>query len=251
MKKIIYIASNEARRLFYSPLAWTVLAAVQVVLGFMYVMQLQFYQQVQSQLLASPEPVGVTEIVAVPIFGNAAVVLLLVSPLLTMRLLSDERSNKTLALLFSAPLSMTEIILGKYLGMMIFFTMMLLVICIMPLSLLLGAQLDFGLLASSVLGLWLILAAFSAVGLFMSALTANVTIAAVSTFGVLLMLWILDWAGDMPDSQLSELFSYLSILTHYESMLRGVFNSADLLYYGLFVTTFLGLAIKRLDAERI
>jgi gliding motility-associated transport system permease protein len=251
MKNLLYIAGNEARRLFYSPLAWTVLAAVQAILGLMFIMQLQYYTQVQSQLLASPEPVGVTDLIAIPIFGNAAVVLLLVSPLLTMRLLSDERSNKTLALLFSAPVSMTEIILGKYVGIMSFFTLLLFLICLMPLSLLLGAQLDYGLLASGLLGLWLILAAFAAVGLYMSSLTANVTIAAVSTFGVLLMLWILDWAGDMPDSQLSALFSFLSILNHYEAMLRGVFSSTDMAYYALFILTFLGLSIKRLDADRI
>lgn len=248
---IFTLAGRELRSLFISPLAWSILAVVQLILAYMFLTQLDLFMNLQARLLGMAGAPGVTEIIVAPILGNAAVVLLLVVPLLTMRLVSEERRSQTLSLLFSAPLSMTEIVLGKFLGVMGFLLVTVLMIVLMPLSLLLGGGLDLGMLAAGVLGLVLLLAAFAAVGLFMSTLTVQPTIAAVSSFGVLLLLWIIDWAGSNDSGQASELFAYLSLLRHFESLLKGVFDSADLLYYLLFVTLFLVLSIRRLDAERL
>lgn len=245
------VAGRELRSLFISPLAWSILAVVQLILAYMFLTQLDLYMALQSRLLGVVGAPGVTEIIAAPLLGNAAVILLLVVPMLTMRLISEERRSQTISLLFSAPLSMTEIVLGKFLGVMVFLLVIVLMIVLMPLSLLLGGSLDLGLLLSGVLGLILLLASFAAVGLFMSTLTVQPTIAAVSSFGVLLLLWIIDWAGNNNVSEASELFAYLSLLRHFESLLKGVFDSADVIYYLLFVTLFLGLSIRRLDADRL
>ncbi len=248
---IFTIAGRELRGLFLSPLAWSILAVVQLILAYMFLAQIDFFMQLQPRLPTLPGAPGITEIVAVPLFGNAAMILLLIVPLITMRLISDERRNQTLPLLFAAPISMSTIVLGKFIGVMTFLLIMLLMILMMPLTLLLGSSLDFGVLAAATLGLFLLLASFAAVGLFMSSLTAQPTIAAVSTFGVLLLLWILDWAGNNADGgNGSDTLAYLSILRHYEALLKGVFNSADVIYYLLFITVFLVLSIRRLDAER-
>lgn len=248
---IFTIAARELRSLFLSPLAWSILAVVQLILAYLFLSQLDGYMQVQSQLLGMPGAPGVTEIVVAPVFGNATIILLLVVPMLTMRLISEERRAQTLSLLFSAPVSMSEIVIGKFFGVMGFLLIMVAMITLMPLSLLLGGTLDFGVLGSAVLGLLLLLACFAAVGLFMSTLTDQPTVAAVSSFGVLLMLWIVDWAGSNEAGHVSELFAYLSILRHFESLLRGVFDSSDVIYYLLFVTVFIGLSIRRLDAYRL
>lgn len=248
---IFTIAGRELRGLFLSPLAWSILAVVQLILAYMFLAQIDFFMQLQPRLPTLPGAPGITEIVAVPLLGNAAMILLLIVPLITMRLISDERRNQTLPLLFAAPISMSAIVLGKFVGVMTFLLVMLLMILMMPLTLLLGSSLDFGVLAAATLGLFLLLASFAAVGLFMSSLTAQPTIAAVSTFGVLLLLWILDWAGNNADGgNGSDALAYLSILRHYEALLKGVFNSADVIYYLLFITVFLVLSIRRLDAER-
>jgi ABC-2 type transport system permease protein len=204
----------------------------------------------QPQLAGLEGAPGVTDLIAAPLLGDAAIVLLLVTPLITMRILSEERRNGTLSLLFSAPVSMTEIVLGKYLGVLGFFLILLAMVVLMPLSLLAGTPLDLGKLAAGTLGLGLLLAAFSAAGLYMSSLTEQPTVAAISTFGLLLLLWILDWAGK-GGTEVSGLLHYLSLLRHYESLLRGLVNSTDILYYLLFVITFLGLSIRRLDADRL
>ncbi len=248
---IFTIASRELRSLFISPLAWSILAVVQLILAYMFLTQLDLFVSLQSRLLGIEGAPGVTEIIVAPLLGNAAVVLLLVVPMLTMRLVSEERRSQTLSLLFSAPLSMTEIVLGKFFGVLGFLLIMVAMIVLMPLSLLMGGSLDMGMLWSGVLGLVLLLASFAALGLFMSTLTEQPIIAAVSSFGVLLLLWIIDWAGSNNTGQASELFAYLSLLRHFESLLKGVFDSADVLYYLLFVSLFLGLSIRRLDADRL
>jgi ABC-2 type transport system permease protein len=245
---ILTIARRELRSLFLSPLAWTMLAVVIAILAYMFFSQIELFMQLQPRLAAMPAPPGITEVIVAPLFGNAAIVLLLIVPLLTMRLLSDERRNQTLSLLLSAPLSMSDIVLGKFVGIVVFLLLLLLLIVLMPLSLLMGGTLDFGVVASCSLGLLLLLSAFAALGLYMSSLTDQPTIAAVGSFGALLLLWIINWNGN---SGGAGVLSYLSLVSHYQALLKGVFNSADIIYYLLFSATFLILGIRRLDAERL
>lgn len=247
---IFTIAAREIKSLFLSPLAWAILAVVQLILAYVFLIGVDQFLEVQPRLSGLPDAPGVTDIVAAPLFGTAAVVLLLIAPLLTMRLVSEEHRNRTLSLLLSAPVSMTEIILGKYLGILFFMLVMLLMVAAMPLSLLLGGSLDLGKLAGGVFGLALLLAAFSAAGLFMSTLTRQPTVAAISTFGLLLLLWIIDWTSGAR-AEVSGVLNYLSLTRHYEPLLRGMFNSVDVAYYALFIVAFLVLAVRRLDAERL
>lgn len=247
---ILTIAGRELRSLFLSPLAWTLLGVVQVILAWMFSVQVDFYLQIQPRLAAMPGAPGVTEIIVAPLFGNAAFVLLLVMPLLTMRLVSEELRNRTLPLLFSAPVSMTAIVLGKYLAILGFIVILLGLIALMPLSLLLAGAIDPGMLASALLGLFLLLAGFAAVGLFMSTLTSQPTIAAVATFGALLLLWIIDWSSAAGGAG-SETLAWLSMLRHYEPLLRGAFSTTDVAYYLLVILTFLVLGIRRLDSYRL
>jgi ABC-2 type transport system permease protein len=244
---ILTIAGRELRSLFFSPLAWTLLAVVEAIMAYMFSAQVDFFLQIQPRLPGMPNAPGATEIIVAPLLGNAAIVLLLVTPLLTMRLVSDELRNQTLSLLFSAPVRMSDIVLGKYVGMLGFLAVLVGLIALMPLTLLTGGRLDWGMLLSGLLGLYLLIAAFAAIGLFMSTLTAQPTIAAVSTFGALLLLWIIDWSSHGTGGVLT----YLSMLRHYEALLKGVFNSTDLIYYGLVITGFVVLSIRRLDSYRL
>lgn len=244
------IALRELRSLFLSPLAWVVLAVLQLILGFLFLVHVDLFMNAQSQLLGMAAAPGLTEIVVAPLLGNAAVILLLAVPLMTMRLVAEERRNRTLPLLFSAPVSMTQIILGKYAGIVAFLLIVVVLIGVMPLSLLLGGTLDYGLFASGLLGLALLLAAFAAVGLFMSTLSQSPTIAAMATFGVLLLLWIVDWSNGSAGSA-QEALHYLSLINHYEPFLKGVFDSADAAYYVLIIVLFLALSVRRLDGDRV
>jgi ABC-2 type transport system permease protein len=143
---------------------------------------------------------------------------------------------------------MTEIVLGKYLGILGFFLAVVVMLALMPLSLMVGTDLDLGKLAAGLLGLSLILAAFAAVGLYMSSLTEQPVVAAVTTFGLLLLLWIINQADS---AQADGVVNYLSMLSHYQTLLKGVFNSMDVGYYVLMIALFIGFTIRRLDATRL
>lgn len=244
------IAGRELRTLFLSPLAWSILGVIQILLGYMFLAQLDYYLNLQPRIAGMEDVPGVTDLIVVPLFGNAGVILMLVTPLLTMRLISEERRNKTLSLLFTAPVSMAEIILGKYLGVFGFMLVMVGMIAVMPLYLLAGGSLDMGKFLACVVALTLLLAGFAAVGLFISALSTHPTVAAISTFGALLLLWILDWTGSM-EGNASGALEYMSMLHHYEALLKGLVSTMDLIYFVLFIVTFLVLSVHSLDNDRL
>lgn len=248
------IAGRDLRSLFLSPLAWSILAAVQVILGWFFTMLVYWFVQpdVQASLASDPNAPGMTVMVVNSLFDWMGIVLLLVTPFLTMRLISEERRNKTLFLLLSAPMPITSIILGKFLGLMGFFLIMLAMVTLMPLSLLLGGSLDWGQLASGLLGIILLLGALTAIGLYISTLTAHPTVAAISTFGAFLLLWMFNWAEKVGEEQTGILnFGYWSITKHYQPLLEGLFSTADVVYYLLLIVLFLILSIQRLDANRL
>lgn len=243
---IFTIASREFRNLFLSPLAWIILAVCQVILAWVFFSQIDNFFTVQEQLTTMPNAPGVTDLVISPVLETASIMLLMITPLLTMRLISEEKRGSTLSLLLSSPISVSDIILGKFLGIVYFMVLFVALISLMPLALLSGTELDLGKLAAGLLGLTLMLCAFSAAGLYLSSLTANPTIAAISTFGLLLLLWIID-RGAGSDS----ILSYLSMTSHFAPMLRGIVDSVDVAYFLLFISTFLLLGIRQMDAQRL
>lgn len=247
---IFTIASREFRNLFLSPLAWVILAVIQLILGFLFLSQLEAFMLLQPRLVGMEGAPGVTDIVVAPVLQTSGFILLLIAPAITMRVFSDEKRNRTLSLLLSAPISATEIVLGKFLGILMFFLLLLAMLAIMPLSLYAGTSLDAGKLAAGLLGIALLLAAFSAIGIYMSSLTEQPGIAAISTFGLLLFLWIIDWSNGN-NEEVSGLFAYLSIQTHLEPFLKGLFSSTDLVYFLLLSGTFLVLSIRHLDQHRL
>ncbi len=244
---ILTLAAKELKSLFGSPLAWGVLAVLQALLAYVFLGQLDAYLSLQPRLTALANPPGVTEMVAVPLFGIAALVLLMATPLLSMRLIAGERRDRTLTFLFSAPLSLTEIVLGKFLGLLAFLAAVAALPALMALSLYAGGALDFGLVLANLLGLLLLAAAFAALGLFFSSLTASPTLAGISSLGAFLGLWVVNMAVTDPNSALHT----LSLLKHFESFNRGLVDSADIAYFLVFAALFLAFTVRRLDNQRL
>ncbi len=247
---ILTIASRELKTLFLSPLAWSILAILQFILGYLFLTQIEAFTTFQTQLSSINDAPGITDIIVLPLFSNAAIILLLVTPLLSMRLVSEERRNKTLALLLSAPLSAYEIIIGKFLGLLGMLMIIVLLICLMPLSLLLGGELDSGKFICNILALSLLVAAFSSLGLYMSCIANHPTLAAIGSFGLLLLLWVLDWSPGVDNHQ-GGFFQYLSTAKHFQTLQSGLLNTADICYFLLFIIVFLILSIRRLEYDRL
>ncbi len=247
---ILAIAKREFRSMFLSPMAWVILAVIQVILSWSFFSSIDVFFTIQSDLSTLKNAPGVTDLIATPLFEVASIVLLMVIPLLTMRLISEEKRNKTISLLLSSPVSITEIILGKYLGLLFFIITLLFLITLMPLSLSMGTELDFIKLFSGVFGLFLALAAFSAAGLYMSSLTDNPMIAAISTFGLLLLLWMIN-VSSASATDGGNVLNYLSLHVHFTAMLRGILNTRDIAYFLLFIFGFIVLAIRQLETQRL
>jgi len=245
---IFTLAGKELRSMFSSPMGWVILALLQFIFGTFFYNGFDNYMQTMSGAIRPEQRVGVTEFVGRNVFSIASIVMLIAVPLLSMRLISEERKNQTLPFLFSAPLTLTEIVIGKFAGLVGFLTIMVLIIGAMISSLSLWSDLDFGYLAANMLGLWLLVASFSALGIFMSSLTQQPIVAAIITFVALFGLMILDYffASD-PNS----IFNYLSLMRHFEPFSRGLLDTRDLAYFFLFILTFLTLTIRRLDADRL
>lgn len=244
---ILTVAAKEWRALFVSPLAWVVLAFFQLVLAWIFLSRLDAFLSIQSQLITLANPPGATELIISPVFGVASIVLVMAVPLLTMRLVAEERRNHTMTLLLSSPLSMTDIVLGKFLGIFAFLLLPVLLIGAMGASLAWGGRLDWGLVASNLIGLALVAAGLAAVGLYASCLTEHPVVAAIAALAISLALWMANLSTSDPASPLH----LVSLLKHFEPFSKGVIDTASLAYFALLTVLFLLLAIRRLDADRL
>lgn len=246
---ILTIAGRELRSLFLSPLAWSLLAVMQFILAWLFLVQLENFGRIQPRLVGMENAPGVTDLIVVPLFGNVALITLLLIPLLSMRLISEELRSGTFSLLLSAPVSLSRIVLGKYLGLLGMLSIILLMSSAMVLSLLAGGELDLGRLAAGLLGLSLVLAAAAAVGLYMSTLSAQPGVAAVGSYGLLLFLWLINLATGA-EGKGSALFAWIAMPTHFDHLLNGLVRSSDLIYFILCIALCLTLAIRRIDSLR-
>ncbi len=249
MRAILIIAGRDLRALFRSPLAWLLLAGAGFVIAWVFLWFVQGYMTAAPHLPPGAQNPGVTALVATPTLLWAALILVVLTPLLAMRLLAEERHNGTLNLLRAAPVSITAIVIGKFLALLTFLWLVIAITAAMPLSLALGTTLDFGRLGAGVLALAVLAAAFGAISLFISSLTRQPLLAAFASFGAILILWIINLAATTPGA--TSVLGWLAFQPHLSRLLRGVVDSADLAYFLILTLLFLGLSIWRLDAERL
>lgn len=253
---IFTIAGKELRTLFASPLAWVVLTLLQAILGYAFLRRLDDFLRMQPQLAQMASPPGATELIAAPTFGTAAAVLLFAVPVLAMRLVAEERRNQTMALLMSAPISMTEIVLGKFFGIVAFLAAIVALTALMPLSLAGATRLDYGLLVGLAAGLLLAAASFAAVCLFISCLTTHPVAAAIAGFATLLgMMLASEAAGEGLRARgwpaAAALAQVLSPVKNFEPFGKGLADSYAVACSLLLIVLALALAIRQLDAQRL
>lgn len=234
--------------MFASPMGWIILALLTFAFGTYYLNGVNNYFEVMSGAIRPAERVGVTQFVGQTVYGLASFIMLFAVPLLSMRLISEERRSQTLPFLFSAPLSITEIVVGKFLGLVIFLSILVVYIGLMLSTLNIWSDVDFGYIIANSLGLVLMVASFSALGLYFSSLTSQPIVAGILSFIALFVLMILDrfFAGDPTSTMLK-----LSLMQHFQSFAGGLIDSADVMYFLLFILTFLTLTVRRLDADRL
>lgn len=241
------IAMRELRSLFSMPSTWFVLAALQFIFAWFFLARLEAFLEVQPQLALLANPPGVTITVGAPLFNTASLLLMMLVPMFTMRLIAEERRNQTLSLLLSAPISEARIVLGKFAGLLIFLLLLIVTLPLMLYTLSLGTHLDYGLLLANCIGLILLTASYVALGLYISSLTVQPVIAAIGALAVLVGLWLADIGAPTPDSP----WHQISPLYHFQNFNSGLLDSRDATFFLLFTTVFLLLTMKRLHNNRI
>jgi len=200
MRNVLAIAWREVRTYFTSPLAYVVVGVFLMLSGWMFWASLVRFSTLCLQYGNNPyvfNQLNVNDMVVRPLFGSMAVIFLLLLPVVTMRLLAEERRTGTAELLFTCPVTSGQVILGKYLGAGFLLAVMLGVTLSYPVLITTtSAKPDMGPTLVGYLGVLLLGLSFVAVGLLISAMTENQIVAAVGAFGALLMLWAIGWVAD-------------------------------------------------------
>jgi len=254
MNHLWTITLKEVRSYFKSPVAYVLIGVFLIINGYLFSNIVSFASRQSVQMLrfqgAAPQ-INLNELVFRPTFHNMSVVLLLIIPILTMRLFSEEKKSRTNELLMTSPISISEIVLGKYLGVLMIYLMMLGLTLYMPILLAIYGQLNWGVMFSGYLGLVLLGAVFLSIGLFASSVTENQIIAALVSFGLLLMIWLLGWAAAAVEGTgMGQVFSYLSILDHFNGLLRGLVEIKTIVYYLSLVAFSLFLTHRVVESQR-
>ena len=243
---ILTIARKEFRSLFAAPSTWWMLALMQFMFAWFYFARIDDYLQVQAQLAQLDNAPGSTIAVATPVCSVLALMLMMLIPLFTMRLIAEERRNQTWVLLLTAPVSSLHIVLGKFLGLLLLLVLIVTGSAIMLATLLLGTHADIGLMLSNILGVLLLSTSYAALGMYFSALNRQPIIAALGSMGLSFALWLLETsAGDN-----RSFLHALSPNAHFQNLNMGLINSADLIYFALFIAVLLWLTVRHLNDER-
>ena len=248
------IYKKELRLYFTSPVAYVLLTIFLLIAGYFFYSIFAFFTRASMQAAMNPQmgrDLNVTESVLRPLFANLSVILLLLMPLLTMRLFAEERRAGTIELLLTYPVRDGAVLVGKYLAAFTVYTVMIAGTLLYPLLLVIvRAQPESGPLATGYLGLLLMGAMFLAVGVFASSLTENQIVAAIVTFGLLLMFWIIGWTAEIVGGPLGTVLTHLSILEHNDTFAKGVLDTKDIIYYINFTALALFLTLRSLEARR-
>lgn len=234
MRRVWAICRKELATSFSSPVAYIVAAVFLVVSGFFF-----------SLIITASREAHLRYVI-----HNINVTLLLISPLMTMRLFAEEKKMGTYELLMTAPITLFELVLGKFLGAALLFLAIVAVTLEYPLFLFWYGNPDPGPLATVYLGLILLGLCYMSVGMFASSLSDNQIVSAMVSFGLLLMLGIISWAGSQIAGPVGEFIRGISVFERFENFTRGVLDTGDVFFYVSITAIFFFLTIRSLDWRR-
>ena len=255
MRNALSIAGKELRSYFVSPIAYVVLTGFLLLGGWFFFNLLARFNFLLSIYSAMRNPeaqmrLNLNEFVIAPLLHNLSVVLVILVPVITMRSFAEEKRSGTYELLLTSPLSISEIVIGKFLGCFAFLLVMLGLTAVYPLILLLYGNPELGIIAAGYLGLLLLATAFVTVGLLTSSFTENQIIASVSCLVVLLLFYVIAWPADTAGPLLGAVLKYLSLTEHFSEMVKGVIDTKDLVYFLSVIVLALFLTHRSVESVR-
>lgn len=243
MNGFLAIFDREIRAYFLSPMAWVILAFFLFGNGYTFSIIVSY--------LADPRAGGVASPLQV-FFGSFFywLVLLFITPVLTMRLLSEERRSGTLETLMTAPVTETQVVLAKYAAALCFYVFLWLP-TLSYVAIIARGDVDWGPIASGYLGIFGMGAMFLSVGLFASSFTKNQLVASVMTFALLMVLFTAGFLdGLTTDDTWKSLLGHMNLLDHMDAFGRGIVDTRHLIYYASTSALFLFLTVRSLEAKK-
>jgi ABC-2 type transport system permease protein len=253
VSNILAIANKELRSYFASPIAYAVIGFFALAFGFMFYNFLRFFgmQSMRMGQMGMGGPVNINQMMIRPLIMQISVIVLFMLPMVTMRTYSEEKRSGTIELLLTSPVTDLQIILGKFVGALGLYAMMLLVTLPSVAILFWYGNPDWKPVATAYLGLLLLGSSFISFGLFVSSTTKNQIVAGVLTFVLLLMLLLVSWMRDFVTSPIaSSVVSALSLFEHFDDFSKGVLDTKHLVYYLSIITFGLFLTSRSVDSER-
>lgn len=254
MRNVLAIAWRDIRAVFVSPIAYVVLTGFTLLSGWFFFNMLGQFNRLAAQY-ASLQGMDTTwlnlnDAVIAPLLHNLLFVLLIVTPMITMRSFSEEKTQSTFELLFTSPVRVGEMVLGKYLAGAFLVTLMVLLSFVFPGMLFVFGNPEPGMTFAGMLALYLTALSFVAVGNFTSALTSNQIIATISGLVILLLLFVINWPAEGAGERVAAVLGYLSVSTHFSKMAKGVLETSDLVYYASLTGIFLFLTHRAVESNR-
>ncbi len=251
MRNVMAIAQKEIKAYFDSPIAYIFIGFFALLFGYFFVALLSaFTSQSMQMMLQGGGSMNVNQQLITPLFLNASVVILFVLPSITMRTYAEEKRSGTIERLLTSPLTDVDIILGKFIGAMVLYASLLAVTVIHVATLFIFGTPEIWPVVTGYLGLLLMGGCFVSVGLLISSLTKNQIVAAMVTFAVFLMLWVIDWIGQFVGPTAQQVLMYVSITQHLDDFVRGVLDTKHLVYYASFIGFGRFLTMRSVDSER-
>jgi len=257
------IAGRELTSLFVSPVAYAVLTLFAVLAGFFFlsgVLQFQEYViRLQSfQMMDQLNELNLNDHVIAPFLHVMSVVMLFLIPGITMGLFAAEKANGTQELLLTSPITIWELVIGKFLAAALFVLLLVALLALFPGLLFLYGDPEIGKTAAGLLGLLLVGLVYAAIGGFASSVTQNQLIAFFLAFVLLLVLWMLGFLADLGAAGggggtgeiTGDLLRWLSSAEHFESMVMGLIDTKDLAYFGVMTVAFLVLTKSAVESVR-
>jgi len=252
MSNVLAIAQKELRSYFASPIAYVTIGFFALLYGYFYAVGLAFFvrQSMQMGQFGGGQSVNINQMMIRNVVQNVTILVLFLMPMVTMRTYAEEKRSGTIELLLTSPLTDFQIILGKFLGALALWAVMLAVSLIHMGILFIYGNPEWKPIATAYLGLLLFGACFISVGLFISSLTKNQIVAGMVTFAVFLFLWIINWIGSFSGPTVNSLTEYLSVINHFDDFSKGIIDTTHLIYYFSVITFGLFMTARSVDSER-
>lgn len=235
MRNVATIARREVKAYFTSWMAYATIAGFVLITGYIFF----------NILVGTREDVQIKWM-----FNNMTVTMLFITPLLTMRLLAEEKNSGTIELLLTAPVTDWQVVLGKFLGGLSVFLAMIALTTMFPMILEHYGDPDRGPILASYLGILLVVCSFVSVGIFASSVTDSQVVAGFLGFGILLSLWIIGWAAQHTGPFWGEVLRTVSVVPHLEDYTEGLIDTKHLVYQLSFTFFWLYCSVRILESRK-